>query len=111
MAPARPAVAAHIEHLGLRHRRLQLRVRNTGTLHFMIQEVRLVGRDADGRARFERAEKGWYVLADGVRLFEVEVPQAACQSLRKVEARITADLPQAQAQAAVTVGADACARP
>lgn len=105
---AKPRVKARIEQLAVQKGHVSLRVRNVGTAHFRIGEVRLVGRAKDGRVSFDRILKGWYVLGGGVRDYDLALPSGVCATLSALEVELTAGT--AKAQAAIAVRTADCAR-
>jgi P pilus assembly chaperone PapD len=56
---------------------LQFALANTGTVHFIPQQITVRGL-ADGIEVFEKQIEGWYVLAGGRRDFGVAVPPEQC---------------------------------
>jgi fimbrial chaperone protein len=76
--PGKPAVAGAVERLGVAKRILGFAVKNTGNVHFLVQSVRVKALDAAGGTTFEKKLDGWYVLAGGIREWEVEIPKDAC---------------------------------
>lgn len=59
---------------------LQFVLSNTGTVHFVPQQIKVRGLAAGGPV-FERSVDGWYVLASGRRDFAVSLPPAGCTTV------------------------------
>lgn len=69
---------------------LQLRVVNAGETHFTIRNVRVSGRSADGKARFEKSATGWYVLNRGERIYSM--PVDGCAGLSGLDVEVETDV-------------------
>ena len=82
--PVKPAAAAQVDDARVRDGQLSFEVRNTGTVHFVVQSVRLTGYDATGARVLEGAIDGWYVLPGGRRRYEVPLPAADCSKVRSL---------------------------
>jgi fimbrial chaperone protein len=76
--PAKPAATGTVEGLALAKGKLGFTVKNTGNAHFMLQSVLVKAVNAAGAVSFEKKIDGWYVLAGGTRVWEVEIPKDAC---------------------------------
>jgi fimbrial chaperone protein len=87
-APLRKTTAGEISRIELRGTRLAVDVQNRGTTSVMLKAARAIGKDAGGRVVWKGEATGWYLLAGGVRSFELDVPldQAASISTVEVEA-------------------------
>jgi fimbrial chaperone protein len=84
LQPAKPTARAVLRDLTIKDGHLGFRLENQGTMHFVPQAVRVVGLDGGGLTLFEQKPNAWYVLAGGVRIFDVTVPQPSCAQLRSV---------------------------
>lgn len=76
--PVQPAAAARLDAARVHGGQLSFEVRNTGTVHFIVQAVKLTGYDAAGERVLEGALEGWYVLPGGTRRYELPLPAADC---------------------------------
>ena len=92
VTPAKGYAQAAVENLTLKNGAMSFDVRNTGTVHFALQKVRVRGLAADGQAAFERELDGWYVLAGSPRTYQVDVPADACSKIAKVSVEATTDI-------------------
>ncbi|MBJ6761482.1 fimbria/pilus periplasmic chaperone [Myxococcaceae bacterium JPH2] len=91
VAPKRRVFEGRIEDAEVRASRLRLRVRNAGTVNFFVRQARGHGLDAEGKAVAELGQPGWYVLAGGSQVFELEVPPEHCRKVRSVELEVETD--------------------
>jgi len=76
-------------------------VKNTGNVHFVVQSVRVTGRDGTGKEVFSRELGGWYLLAGAARGYATEVPADACGNLSVLEAEVKTDKIPLRARVAV----------
>ncbi len=81
LRPAKEAATATLNGLGVRSGALHFSVANTGTVHFVPEQitVRAIGRD--GKPVLEQDVTGWYILAAGRRDFDVPLPGAQCDRI------------------------------
>jgi fimbrial chaperone protein len=63
---------------------LQLGIRNAGTAHFVVRQVRLAGDDGAARRTFELSAPGWYVLPGGRRDYRIELAASDCRKTTNV---------------------------
>jgi fimbrial chaperone protein len=82
--PARPVIKGGIDSLALRNRKLSFHVNNPGNVHFQLQGVSVRGLGATGENLFEARLPAWYVLAGGLREYEVELLPKDCTRTRKL---------------------------
>ena len=64
---------------------------NTGNTHYIAREIQVTGSDANGQTLFQKARKGWYVLADSVIPYSLELPQADCQKVATLTVQVKTD--------------------
>jgi fimbrial chaperone protein len=79
-------------------------VENTGNVHFRIETVKLEGFSDGGERLFEKQAQGWYVLAGGHKLYQLEIPRAACAKVRKLVVSVKTEKEQAIQEPLATVG-------
>jgi fimbrial chaperone protein len=60
---------------------------NSGTVHFVPQQITLKGLSGSGTV-FEQKLDGWYVLAGGRRDFKASVPKDACAKVTSLQVEI-----------------------
>jgi fimbrial chaperone protein len=59
-----------------------VRIRNTGTVHLIVNELAVVGKDAAGEEVFREQPSGWYVLVGASRTQSVAIPAEVCGRIR-----------------------------
>ena len=78
--PGKEVATAALNEIRQSAGQLQFALANTGTVHFVPQQITVRGL-ADGIQVFEKQIEGWYVLAGGRRDFGVAVPPEQCAQL------------------------------
>jgi fimbrial chaperone protein len=89
--PTKPASTGTVQSLALAKGKLGFTVKNTGNMHFMVQSVLLKAVNAAGAVSFEKKIEGWYVLAGGTRVWEVDIPKDACRKSKSLTVDVQAD--------------------
>jgi fimbrial chaperone protein len=82
LQPATVIKKGHIEGLAVHSGKLSFQVKNTGNVHFMEQTIRIKGSGPAKDSLFDQHQAGWYVLAGGLRIHELELPKDACAKIR-----------------------------
>jgi len=82
--PAKESASAALAALGLRDGAVHFSVANTGTVHFVPQQVKVRGLTAAGQAVFEQELASWYILTGGRRDFDVAIAAADCGRIESV---------------------------
>lgn len=82
LQPAKTLVEGRIEAMAVRHGRLSFQIKNSGTVHFLVQTIRVTGHGAAGEPALNRDLQGWYILAGGTRIYELDLPREECNKLR-----------------------------
>jgi fimbrial chaperone protein len=109
IAPAKLSASGAIQDIAVKQGTLSFKVANTGNAHFTVQAVRVKGLAEGGQPIFDRQAEGWYVLAGGVRLYEMPTTKEDCARMKKVAVEAQTDRETLSAAADVPPGA--CAAP
>jgi fimbrial chaperone protein len=90
LQPAEIESGSRIDSIAAGAGTLRFSVRNTGNVHANLRGVRVKGLDPTGRSLFLRESDGWYVLAEGSRDYEIEIPKDRCEQVARfvIEARV-----------------------
>jgi fimbrial chaperone protein len=96
--PANPSAGGRIEPRTLRSEKLAFEVRNTGNVHFQIRNARVKGFGPGKENLFERTVPGWYVLAGGSRVFEVQAPKNVCAKTKTLAFEVETEQATLQSQ-------------
>jgi fimbrial chaperone protein len=88
LRPGRADARAEIQDVGLRNGVFSFEVRNTGNVHFVPETIRVRGLDPDGRVAFTRQLNGWYILAGGVRRYDLPVPRPECAAVVALDVQV-----------------------
>lgn len=84
--PLKEQPSGEIDQFELGRGSLQVKVRNTGNVHFIIQSIQFRAGDA-----FTKDISGWYLLAGAARTYSAAIPADLCEKLRSVEATVKTD--------------------
>jgi fimbrial chaperone protein len=91
MTPSAVAASPRIENFRLDKGHLSFDLKNAGSQHVKARGVRLVGRDATGRIRHDEKQPAWYLLAGGLRHYDISLPASDCRAITLLEATLEAD--------------------
>ncbi len=105
--PAKMTRGGAVENLKLQRGELRFHVRNSGNMAFSLLSVRIVGTGDEGVTTFEKQAEGWYVLAGGVREYEIPIPPADCARTKTLA--IEARTEQETFKASLGVAPESCA--
>lgn len=88
LRPAAVKAAGTVEGMALARGQLSFTLRNGGNVHFLVQSVKVKAMDAAGTVTFEKSPEGWYVLAGGTRVWELDLPKDACTKSKRLTVEI-----------------------
>lgn len=63
-------------------------VRNTGNVHFVPQTVRVRGMNRAGETIVDKQVDGWYILAGGLRAYELKLPSPECATVTALSVEV-----------------------
>jgi fimbrial chaperone protein len=106
LEPPKPAPRPRLANVAIASGRIRFTVENSGNSHFSAQKITVTGYGAGGESTFARQLTGWYVLAGGVRDFDVEFPKGDCAKTRAIV--IEAQTEQTMIKTREEVPAGAC---
>jgi fimbrial chaperone protein len=81
LQPTRTQAQAGLHDLTVKDGVFTFNLRNTGNVHFVPEAVRVYGTNRAGEVVLDKSLDGWYILAGGVRAYEVRLPAAGCSAL------------------------------
>lgn len=81
LRPTKEAATATLNDLGVRGGSLHFTLANTGTVHFVPEQIKVRAIGRDGKPVVERDVAGWYILAGGRREFDLALPAAECDRI------------------------------
>ncbi len=76
--PAKPQAAGAVEGMAIVKGKLSFTVKNKGNVYFLVQSVKVKAVDAAGATTFEKSVEGWYLLAGGTRVWDLDFPKDVC---------------------------------
>jgi fimbrial chaperone protein len=81
LQPTRTQAQAGLRDLIVKDGVFTFSIRNTGNVHFVPEAVRMYGMNRAGDVMLEKQLDGWYILAGGVRAYQVTLPAPGCSEL------------------------------
>jgi fimbrial chaperone protein len=88
LRPPKEVTGGRLETLALQGARLSFAVRNTGTVHFVVQGISITGYGAAGDVVAQATLEGWYILAGGARRYELQLPADKCPAIKAVSVEV-----------------------
>ena len=92
LRPPKEVAGGRVDTIEVRDGNLSFALHNTGTVHFLAQAIRVIGYGAAGETILEGKLDGWYVLAGGTRLHDLELPSDKCPLLRTITVEVQTPL-------------------
>jgi fimbrial chaperone protein len=90
--PVSRKASADVANFAAQYGKLTFDVKNAGNVHFVAQHVRVIATDAAGKSVFDKQRDGWYVLAGGMRSYDLDLTPAECASIKSVAVEVMTDL-------------------
>lgn len=81
--PSKENAVGKIESLALNKSSINILVKNTGNVNFMISSITVKGADEKGEEKFSKEVSGWYLLTGISRKHDIEVPPNICAEVKK----------------------------
>ena len=91
LQPGKLQAEASLSDLALKDGLFTFNVRNTGNVHFMTRTVRVRATDRAGGTVFDEHVDGWYILAGGLRAYQLTVPASQCASIAALLVEVQID--------------------
>ena len=81
LQPTRTQAQASLRDLMVKDGVFTFNIRNTGNVHFVPEAVRVSGINHAGEMMLDQQLDAWYILAGGVRSYEMKLPAPGCSAL------------------------------
>ncbi len=95
-APGKPV--PRIEGLAVHEHTAHFLLTNPGPTHFVAHKIRLFVTGSDGHVLLDQSIAGWYVLAQGTRVYNLALPETACSTGATVTVEVETDHGSASAR-------------
>jgi len=69
---------------------LHVKVRNGGNTHVVVNGITLKGLDAVGQEVFLSEMRGWYLLSNKSKTYELQIPEDGCSQAAEIEVEVQA---------------------
>ncbi len=103
LEPSRKDVSGDIAALTVRNGTASFELRNTGNTHFSVHHIQLVAMDKAGQPIAKHDMEGWYVLAGGMRRYEVRLSPESCRKVKTLMVEAQSDVGPLATQAEMSV--------
>lgn len=80
-----------VRNVAVRGGMLSFDVVNTGNVHFVVRQARVVAKDARGATLLDKNLSGWYVLPGETRHFALPIAKSTCEALGSLGVQVDAD--------------------
>jgi fimbrial chaperone protein len=91
VAPPKGAPDLRLQGVALDGGRVAISVENAGTVHTRLKSVLVRALDASGVELFTRELTGWYILAGGMRRYELALDPSTCQSASRIAVELVGE--------------------
>lgn len=81
LQPSKVQAQGNLRDLNVAGGVLTFTVRNTGNVHFVPQTVRVRAMNRAGETVVDKQVDGWYILAGGLRTYELKLPSPECAAV------------------------------
>jgi len=69
---------------------LHVKVRNDGNTHVVVNGIEVMGLDVAGLQVFSKEMRGWYLLSNRSKTYELPIPESGCTQAAKIEVAMRA---------------------
>ena len=91
LEPSKQVASGKIADLTVKRSAASFEIHNTGTAHFSVEQIDVRGTGSTGQPLLTRRLDGWYVLAGGLRRYDLPLSADECRDLRMVSVEAKTD--------------------
>ena len=84
LQPPVPASHARLDRLRFEAGTVKFQINNVGNTHFVPDTIRVHGLSPSSETILDQSTEGWYILAGGVRQYELQFNSADCSRVRMI---------------------------
>ena len=89
--PLKEDLRGEVMGIGMSAGTLRVPVRNSGNVHFLIQGIRIHGKNLKGAVIFSKELNGWYLLPGASRSYTADVPADVCREIAGFDVEVRTD--------------------
>jgi len=89
--PLKESPKGEIEKVELSKGVLNVSLKNTGNVHFIVNSIDVKGKNAKGEETFSKELSGWYLLSGVKRLYTMPIPEVLCKEISGLEIELKTD--------------------
>jgi len=86
--PLKEEVKGEITKIELTKGALNILIKNSGNVHFIINSVDIKGKGQKGEETFSKELSGWYLLSGASRSYATSISQEVCSKLTKLDIEV-----------------------
>ncbi len=89
--PVKRDVRGEIERLDFAEGKLNLLIKNTGNVHFLIRSIRVSGMGEADKETFSNERAGWYILSEISKAFTIDISYEVCKRTDTINLEVNTD--------------------
>ncbi|MBI4681698.1 MAG: molecular chaperone [Nitrospirae bacterium] len=91
IGPSKPSPEGEIEKISLSKSKLNISLKNSGNVHFIIKSIKISGKDATFTEVFNAEMAGWYLLSGNSREYTFEIEKENCLKIKNLHIDVETD--------------------
>ncbi len=91
IGPSRPSPEGEIEKISLSKSKLNISLKNSGNVHFIIKAIKVSGKDDTLTDVFNAEMAGWYLLSGNSREYTFEIEKESCLKIKNLHIDVETD--------------------
>lgn len=91
IGPSSPSPEGEIEKISLSKGKLNISLKNSGNVHFVIKSIKVSGKDDTQSEVFNAEMAGWYLLAGNSKEYTLDIEKNSCLKIRNIRINVDTD--------------------
>jgi fimbrial chaperone protein len=96
-----------VESVSLKNGKAEIKVKNSGNLHFIVSSININGMDSEGKSIYATELGGWYILNNRSKVYETSIPEEKCNGIAKLDVAVKTNS-QVACSKVINVGKATC---
>ncbi len=89
--PAKRELRGEIQDISVANNGLNIKILNSGNVHFTVTSVNISGKNAAGDEVFSRDIGGWYILSNNSAAYKTTIPQDLCHVITQINVNVKSE--------------------